>query len=133
MAVIGTPTIGIHEECKSNAVDTDGDGKAGILDPQCAEYPFKDGNGQTETPEDERRTNENGYNFGSSSPATNEAEYFLLGAYEQGLTNQDICNQYFALGVPPDQGIQWDSTTQPEATQYFIFWTLSLPQFPVSC
>ena len=133
MAVIGNPTVGIHEECKSNAVDTDGDGKAGILDPQCAEYPFKDGNGQTETPEDERRTNENGYNFGTSSEATNEMEYFLLGAYQQGLTNQDICSQYFGLGVPTDQSIQYDGQTQPDASTYLIFWSLSLPQFPIQC
>jgi hypothetical protein len=133
MAVIGSPSIGIHEECKSNAVDTDGDGKAGILDPQCAEYPFKDGNGQTETPENERRQSENGYNFGSSSQASNELEYFLLGAYDAGLTNQDICSQYFDIFVPPDQGIQYDSQTQQEASTYLIFWSQSLPQFPVQC
>jgi hypothetical protein len=132
VATIGSPTVGIHQECKSGSVDSDGDGFAGMLDPQCAEYPFEDGNGQSDTPENERRTEANGYNFGTSS-ATNEAEYFFLEAYQQGLSNQDICNTYFALGTPPEQTIDWYSSTQSDASNYFLFWTLSLPQFPITC
>lgn len=131
-AVVGNPSIGIHEECQSGASDTDGDGKAGILDPQCAEYPFEDGNGQEETPDNERRTGQR-YSFGVGVSATNEAEYFILSAYAAGLTNQDICSQYFDISVPPNQGIQYDGQTQPEATTYLIFWGQSLPQFPIQC
>ena len=122
MAVIGTPTIGIHEECKSNALDTDGDGKAGILDPQCAEYPFKDGNGQTETPENERKTNENGYNFGQTEYA-NEWEFFLLTS---GLAPPDICAQYFGF-TPIDQSISYDNTQQGEASSALSLWRASQP------
>ena len=132
VATIGSPTVGIHSECKSGAGDTDGDGFDGMLDPQCASYPFEDGNGQSLTPEDERRTNANGYNFGDSS-ATNEAEYFLLEAYQLGLTNQDICNTYFNIMNPLPQGIVYSSVTQPDASVYWIFWQQSLPQFPITC
>lgn len=117
VATIGSPTIGIHQECLASAVDTDNDGKAGILDPQCAEYPFADGNGQSETPENERRTNENGYNFGQVEYA-HEWEYFLLTS---GLTAQDICAQYFGL-LPPDMTIDYDSTIQPDASQSLALW-----------
>ena len=121
VATIGSPTVGIHSECKSGAGDTDGDGFDGMLDPQCASYPFEDGNGQSLTPEDERRTNANGYNFGDSS-ATNEAEYFLFEAYEQGLTNQDICNTYFNFLAPLPDPVVWYTSTQPDASAYFTIW-----------
>lgn len=122
VATIGSPTVGIHEECKSTAGDTDGDGKAGILDPQCAEYPFEDGNGQFETPNQERRTNDNGYNFGSTEYA-HEWEYFLLTS---GLPAPDICAQYFGL-TPPDQTIDYDSQRQPDASQSLALWRASQP------
>lgn len=122
MAVIGNPTVGIHEECKANAVDTDGDGKAGINDPQCAEYPFKDGNGQNETPEPERKLNENGYNFGQTEYA-HEWEYFLLNS---GLNPPDICVQYFGF-TPQEQSIQYDSNSQSEASQALALWRAQQP------
>jgi hypothetical protein len=121
MAAIGSPTVGIHQECKDGAGDTDGDGFAGMLDPSCASYPFADGNGQSITPENERRTNPNGYNFGDSS-ATNEAEYFLLEAYDQGMTNQDICLTYFNILAPLPEPVEWFPSTQPDASAYFTLW-----------
>lgn len=122
VATIGSPTVGIHEECLSGASDTDGDGKAGILDPQCAEYPFKDGNGQTETPEDERRTDSNGYNFGATEYA-NEWEFFLLTS---GLAPPDICAQYFGF-TPPDATIDYSSSNQADADASLSLWRASQP------
>lgn len=127
-AVVGNPSVGIHEECQSGALDSDGDGKAGILDPQCAEYPFEDGNGQLETPENERKT-ANRYSFGVGVSANNEWEYFLQNS---GLTNQDICAQYFYLGVPPGETIDY-SSTQPQADASLTLWQSSLPNFPIMC
>lgn len=122
VATIGSPTVGIHESCLSTAGDTDGDGRIGIQDPQCAEYPFEDGNGQFETPEELRKTNENGYNFGDSQYA-NEWEYFLANA---GIPAPDICVQYFGL-TPPDATIDYSSTQQPEASQALALWRASQP------
>lgn len=122
VATIGSPTVGIHESCLSTAGDTDGDGRLGIQDPQCAEYPFADGNGQFETPESERKTNENGYNFGITDYA-NEWEYFLLTA---GIPAPDICAQYFGL-TPPDQTIDYDTNSQAEASQALALWRASQP------
>ena len=92
------------------------------MDPQCAEYPFKDGNGQSETPEPERKTSENGYNFGQTEYA-NEWEYFLLTS---GLPAPDICAQYFGF-TPPDATITYDNTNQPEASSALALWRGTQP------
>lgn len=56
-ALIGVETIGIHTECMDN-IDNDLDTSIDENDLDCAIYPYADGNGESFTPEDERRTGE---------------------------------------------------------------------------
>jgi hypothetical protein len=61
MALVGqTPTIGIHEECL-DAIDNDSDGNVDGEDMDCYEYPFEDGNGETQTPIEARFTSNYDY------------------------------------------------------------------------
>ena len=56
-ALIGIETIGIHPECIDN-IDNDLDSSIDEDDLDCNIYPFADGNGESFTPENERRTGE---------------------------------------------------------------------------
>lgn len=52
--------VGYHIEC-IDTIDNDGDGEYDSNDPECLEYPFADGNGESHTPEGERFTSSAGY------------------------------------------------------------------------
>ena len=54
-ALIGIETIGIHPECE-DGIDNDTDASIDEDDLDCNIYPFADGNGESFTPENERRT-----------------------------------------------------------------------------
>lgn len=58
-ALVGGTYIGIHEECK-DGIDNDNDnGMIDVHDPDCASYPYADGNGETPTPLADRYTEDN--------------------------------------------------------------------------
>lgn len=54
----GLVTIGINAECE-DGLDNDGDQDIDIADQQCFEYPYADGNGESDTPVNERYTGSN--------------------------------------------------------------------------
>ena len=70
-AVVGNNSIGIHPECKDGIDNDDPDNlqpKVDYADDDCFAYPYADGNGETFTPEQDRRTGEryldgNAYNY----------------------------------------------------------------------
>lgn len=68
-AVVGNNSIGIHPECKDGINnDNDPNGHIDYADDDCFAYPYADGNGETFTPEQDRRTGEkylkgNAYNY----------------------------------------------------------------------
>lgn len=59
-ALAGIGVIGYHAEC-IDAIDNDGDGQTDGMDLQCAEYPYSDGNGESETPMEQRSTSSDSY------------------------------------------------------------------------
>ena len=55
-AIIGGTYIGIHAECQ-DGIDNDNDnGMIDVHDPDCASYPYADGNGESPTPIVDRYT-----------------------------------------------------------------------------
>jgi hypothetical protein len=59
-ALTGITPIGIHEDCK-DGIDNSfaplpGDGDIDAEDDQCVQYPFEDGNGEFDTPSEQRYT-----------------------------------------------------------------------------
>ena len=70
MSVRGTNSIGIHPECKDGIDndDIDNPSKIDYGDDDCFAYPYADGNGESFTPEQDRRTGDkyldgNAYNY----------------------------------------------------------------------
>ena len=68
-AVVGNNSIGIHPECK-DGINNDNDlsGHIDYADNDCFSYPYADGNGESFTPEQDRRTGDryldgNAYNY----------------------------------------------------------------------
>ena len=59
-ALAGVGVIGYHAEC-IDGIDNDADGQADGQDQQCTQYPFEDGNGESETPMDQRSTSSDSY------------------------------------------------------------------------
>jgi hypothetical protein len=60
-AFTGKPAqVGYHVEC-TDGIDNDGDNGIDSNDPQCLEYPFADGNGESHTPEADRFNDPVGY------------------------------------------------------------------------
>ena len=59
-ALVGSNPIGYHSDC-IDGIDNDGDGQSDGMDIQCSEYPYADGNGETETPPEERSTSTDAY------------------------------------------------------------------------
>ena len=60
-AFTGKPApIGIHQEC-IDQIDNDLDGGVDSEDQDCLDYPFADGNGETNTPIEQRFTSSTGY------------------------------------------------------------------------
>jgi hypothetical protein len=55
----GPRFVGIHEEC-IDGIDNEGDGDIDVYDNECYFYPFEDGNGEEDTPVNQRYT-ENRY------------------------------------------------------------------------
>jgi len=54
-SLVGINPIGYHSDC-IDALDNDQDGFVDGMDPECAEYPYSDGNGEDLTPMEERST-----------------------------------------------------------------------------
>lgn len=54
----GVLTVGINAECE-DALDNDGDQDIDIGDQQCFEYPYADGNGESDTPMNQRYASTN--------------------------------------------------------------------------
>ena len=59
-ALAGIGVIGYHAEC-IDAIDNDGDGQTDGMDIQCTNYPYSDGNGESETPMEQRSTSSDSY------------------------------------------------------------------------
>jgi hypothetical protein len=89
-AVVGNNSIGIHPECK-DGIDNDLDSPPGqsnidYTDDDCFAYPYADGNGESFTPEQDRR---------------NSDRYLDGNAY------------YYWQGYAIDNGINWDFAICP--------------------
>ena len=59
-ALSGIGVVGYHPEC-IDGIDNDGDGQSDGMDIQCSDYPYEDGNGESETPPQDRSTSSDDY------------------------------------------------------------------------
>lgn len=107
-SVIGDRSIGVSKECfdiddNLQFIDNDGDGVANYLDPSCINYPYTDGNGETDTPPFEQNT----------------GEKYLNGNSWDFWENWFIENQFSLISYCFEPN-PYDPVYQPEANQAFI-------------
>lgn len=115
-AVIGDRSIGINSECNDfdngNAIDNDGDGQFNHQDPSCIQYPYADGNGESDTQPFEQ-------NQGDKYLGGNSWDYWYQWFLDNGYSPIGYCNQ-------PNP---YDPVFQPEAHQSFANFQAS-PECP---
>lgn len=102
-SVIGDRSIGVKDECFDEFIDNDGDGTTNYLDMSCINYPYADGNGETDTPPFEQ----------------NQGEKYLGGNSWDYWENWFIENNFSLISwcFMPNP---YDPVYQPEANQAFI-------------
>lgn len=100
-AFIGTTQVSIHPECL-DGIDNDGDISTDMNDIECAIYPYEDGNGESHTPESQRRSTDG-------------------GEYEEG----NAWN-YLLIVQPPEidpcSDLVYSAVYQPEAVEAYDAW-----------
>ena len=102
-SVVGDRSIGVNDECFDEFIDNDGDGDINYNDMSCINYPYADGNGETDTPPFEQ----------------NQGEKYLNGNSWDFWENWLVENNFSLLSwcFLPNP---YDPVHQPQANQAFI-------------
>lgn len=102
ISIKGSNSVGIHPDC-TDGQDNDGDGSIDHHDDDCFAYPYADGNGESFTEPQDRRT---GDNYLSGNAYTYWNNYWLDNGFGWDFA---ICP---TLGAPPTG---WDAIYQQES------------------